>query len=92
VPFVATILAVPAALLIFVWLLLQLWFGLAGLSGADHNWIGIALHGGLVEGNWLVAYAGDFAGLIAGALLIGPFASATRRAAKGRRTPHQPVY
>jgi membrane associated rhomboid family serine protease len=92
VPFVATILAVPAPLLILVWLLLQLWFGLAGLSGPDHNWIGLAFHGGLVHGNWLVAYAGDITGLIAGALLIGPFASATRRAAKVHRTPHQPVY
>jgi len=92
VPFFATIVAVPAALLILAWLLLQLWFGLAGLSGADHSWLAIAVDGGLVHGNWLVGYAADFAGLVAGALLIGPFASPIRRAAKARRTPHQPVY
>jgi membrane associated rhomboid family serine protease len=92
VPFVATILAVPAALLILLWLLLQLWFGPAGLSGADHSLLGIAVDGGLVHGDWLVAYAADFAGLLAGALLIGPFASSIRRAAKADRTPHQPVY
>jgi membrane associated rhomboid family serine protease len=92
VPFVATILAVPAALLILVWLLLQLWFGLAGLSGADHDWIGIAARVGIVHGNWLSAYAADFAGFAAGALLVGPFASGERRAAKAQRTPHQPVY
>jgi membrane associated rhomboid family serine protease len=92
VPFVATILAVPAALLILAWLLVQLWFGLAGLSGPDHSWIGIAVRGGLVHGNWLVGYVADFAALVAGALLIGPFASSTRRAAKAHRTPHQPVY
>jgi rhomboid family protein len=91
VPFVATILAVPAALLILLWVLVQLWFGLAGLSGPDQSWVGIGAHG-LVHGNWLIAYAADFCGLAVGALLIQPFASTSRRSAKAQRTPHQPVY
>jgi membrane associated rhomboid family serine protease len=92
VPFIATIAAVPAALLVLIWLLVQLSFGLAGLSGPDDSWIGITLHGSLIHGQWLVAYAADFAALAAGALLIGAFTSSTRRAAKAHRTPHQPVY
>jgi membrane associated rhomboid family serine protease len=91
VPFVATILAVPAAFLALLWVLVQLWFGLAGLAGPDDSWVGIATHG-LVHGNWLIAYAADLCGLLVGALLIQPFASTSRRRAKGHRTPHQPVY
>ena len=92
IPLFATIVEVPAIALIVLWLLVQLWFGLAGLSGPDHSWLSVASDGGLAHGDWLIGYAGDFAGLLAGALLIRPFASVSRREAKAQRTPHQPVY
>lgn len=79
VPFFATILEVPAVLLLGLWLLAQLCFGLAGLADP-------------VSGNWGLAYAALCAGLLAGIALIRPFLSATRRAAKAQRTPHRPVY
>jgi membrane associated rhomboid family serine protease len=93
VPFVATILAVPAVLLAAVWLLVQVWFGAVGLAGPGHDWLGVlapafkAVHGG-----WLAGFLAALVASVAGALLIRLFASSTRRAAKALRTPHQPVY
>jgi membrane associated rhomboid family serine protease len=92
VPFVATILALPAALLIAAWLLVQVWFGAVGLAGPDHGWLGVVLLTGRVHGNWLVGLLAVLAATIAGALLIRAFASSSRRDAKALRTPHQPVY
>jgi membrane associated rhomboid family serine protease len=79
IPFLATIVEVPAALLIGVWLLVQLWIGLAGLAGPIH-------------GGWAIAYAAQCGALLAGALAIRPFADSERRAAKRRPPPPQPVY
>ena len=93
VPFVATILALPAVLLAAVWLLVQAWFGLAGLAGPGHGWLGVlAPSFKTVHGSWLVGFLAVLVAGIAGALLIRPLASPSRRAAKGHRTPHQPVY
>jgi membrane associated rhomboid family serine protease len=77
IPFLATIVEVPAALLIGVWLLVQVWFGLAGLTGPS-------------DGQWGVAFAADCCALLAGALAIGLFADRARSAAK--RPPLRPVY
>ncbi len=79
IPFLATIVEVPAVLLIGVWLLVQLWIGLAGLAGPIH-------------GGWAIAYAAQCGALLAGALAIQPFADSERRAAKRRPPPPQPVY
>jgi membrane associated rhomboid family serine protease len=79
IPLLATIVEVPAALLIGVWMLAQLWIGLAGLAGP-------------IEGNWAIAYAAQFAALLLGALAIHPLADSERRAAKRRPPPPQPVY
>jgi membrane associated rhomboid family serine protease len=93
VPFVATILALPAVLLGAVWLLVQVWFGAVGLAGVDHAWRGsLVFSDEMMRGSWLVGFVGVLGATIAGALLIRPFASSTRRAAKAHRTPHQPVY
>jgi membrane associated rhomboid family serine protease len=93
VPFVATILALPAVALVAVWLLVQVWFGAVGLAGVDHGWRGwLLLPEEITRGSWLVGLLAVLAAAIAGALLIRPFASSTRRAAKAHRTPHQPVY
>jgi membrane associated rhomboid family serine protease len=93
VPFVATILALPAVLLIVVWLLVQLWFGLVGLVGPGHGWLGVlAPSYETIRGGWLADFLAVLATTIAGGLLIRPFASTGRRAAKAHRTPHQPVY
>ncbi|HTB71021.1 MAG TPA: rhomboid family intramembrane serine protease [Solirubrobacteraceae bacterium] len=79
VPFFATVLAVPAVLLIGVWWAVQLWLGAAGLADP-------------FAGDWGVAYAGLVGALLLGLLLIRPFASAARISAKGHRPPPQPVY
>jgi membrane associated rhomboid family serine protease len=93
VPFVATILALPAVALVAVWLLVQVWFGAVGLAGVDHGWLGWLLTSeAMIHGSWLVGFLAVLATTIAGALLIRPFASSSRRAAKAHRTPHQPVY
>lgn len=93
VPFVATILALPAVLLISVWVLVQLWLGLVGLAGPGHGWLGVlAPSYEPIRGGWLAGFLAVLAAIVAGALLIRAFASSSRRAAKARRTPHQPVY
>jgi membrane associated rhomboid family serine protease len=79
IPFMATIVEVPAALLIGVWLLVQLWVGLAGLNGP-------------IDGGWAIAYAAQCGALLLGALAIRPLADPARRAAKRREPPPQPVY
>jgi membrane associated rhomboid family serine protease len=93
VPFLATILALPAVLLAAIWLLVQLWFGLAGLAGPGHGWLGVlAPSYETIRGGWLAGFLAVLGAALAGALLIRPFASDSRRAAKAHRTPHQPVY
>ena len=79
IPFLATIVEVPAALLIAVWLLVQLWVGLAGLAGP-------------IDGAWGIAYLAQFVVLLLGAIVIRPLADTERRAAKRRPPPPQPVY
>jgi membrane associated rhomboid family serine protease len=79
IPFMATIVEVPAALLIGVWLLVQLWVGLAGLAGP-------------IDGDWAIAYAAQYGALLLGALAVRPLADPERRAAKRRPPPPQPVY
>jgi membrane associated rhomboid family serine protease len=93
VPFVATILALPAVLLAGVWLLVQVWFGAVGLAGPGHGWQGVLAPAfETVHGGWLAGFLAVLAASLAGGLLIKPFASSSRRAAKALRTPHQPVY
>jgi membrane associated rhomboid family serine protease len=76
--FFATIVELPAALLLGFWFLLQLWFGLAGLANPV---------GG--EG---VAYFAHVGGFVFGLALIKVFVSRARSSAKGQRTPPRPVY
>lgn len=79
VVFFATIVELPAALLLGLWFLLQLWFGLAGL--------------GSPVGGEGVAYFAHIGGFVFGLALIKVFVNDERRAAKGsRRTPPRPVY
>jgi membrane associated rhomboid family serine protease len=93
VPFVATILALPAVLLAAVWLLVQVWFGLVGLAGPGHNWLGLLAPAfNVVHSSWLAGFLAVLAASLLGALSIRLFASSSRRAAKAQRTPHQPVY
>lgn len=79
IPFLATIVEVPAAVLIGVWLLVQVWIGAAGLNGP-------------IDGRWAVTYAAQCCALLLGALAIRPLADPERRAAKRRPPPPQPVY
>jgi membrane associated rhomboid family serine protease len=93
VPFVATILALPAALPAAVWLLVQVWFGAVGLAGPGHGWQGVLAPAfKTVHGGWLTGFLAVVTASLAGVLLIRLFASSSRRAAKALRTPHQPVY
>ena len=79
IPFLATIVEVPAALLIGVWLLVQMWIGAAGLNGP-------------IDGHSAVAYAAQCCALLLGALAVRAVADRERRAAKRRPPPPQPVY
>jgi membrane associated rhomboid family serine protease len=79
IPFLATIVEVPAALLIGVWLLAQAGLGLAGLTSSR-------------SGDWAIAYAASFGALLFGALVARLLANASRQAAKRRAPPPQPVY
>jgi membrane associated rhomboid family serine protease len=92
IPMFATIVELPAALLLTLWLFVQVWFGLAGLSGPDHGWYGLIAGGRLLYGHWVFAFAAFAAAALAGALLIRLLVSAARNAAKAQRTPPQPVY
>jgi membrane associated rhomboid family serine protease len=77
IPFLATIVEVPAVLLIGAWLLTQVWFGLAGLTGPVH-------------GDWGIAFAATCGALLAGGLASRLFADHARSAAK--RPPTRAVY
>lgn len=79
IPFFATIVEIPAVLLIGLWWLAQLAFGLGGLADP-------------LSGDWAAVYGGCLGGLLFGLLSIRLFASSARRLAKTKRTPHQPVY
>jgi membrane associated rhomboid family serine protease len=79
IPFFATIVEAPAALLAGVWLLAQPWVGLADLAGPVH-------------GRWALALAAQCAVALLAALAIRPLVGAERRAAKRLRTPPEPVY
>jgi membrane associated rhomboid family serine protease len=96
IPMLATIVEVPAVLLLALWLLVQLWFGIAGVSGPGEGWLGISGSGAdfspLVHGGWIIAYAAALAGFLAGALLAPLIASDERRSAKALPTPVRPVY
>jgi membrane associated rhomboid family serine protease len=92
IPMFATIVELPAALLLSLWPLVQIWFGLAALSGPDHGWYGLTAGGRLSYGHWVFAFAALAAAALAGALLIPLLVSAARSAAKAQRTPPQPVY
>jgi membrane associated rhomboid family serine protease len=76
--FFATIVELPAALLLGFWFLLQLWLGLAGLANPV---------GG--EG---VAYFAHVGGFVFGLALIKLFVNSARSADKRRPTPPGPVY
>ncbi len=69
VPFLATIVAVPAVALLALWLGVQLWLAGAGLADP-------------FGGDWSIAYATLVGGFAFGALSIRPFASDARTAAK----------
>jgi membrane associated rhomboid family serine protease len=79
IPFLATIVEVPAALLIGVWLLAQAGLGLAGLTSSR-------------SGDWAIAYAATLGAMLFGALVARLLADRSRRAAKRRPPPPQPVY
>lgn len=77
IPFFATIVEVPAVLVICVWLGAQVWFGLAGLAGTtDHD--------------WGIAFAAHTGALLAGALGVRLFAQ--RALLDRKRPPPRPVY
>jgi membrane associated rhomboid family serine protease len=77
IPFFATIVEVPALLLILLWVLIQVWFGLAGLTGPAHH-------------DWALAFTAHIGALPIGAALARLLARPARIAAK--RPPLQPVY
>jgi membrane associated rhomboid family serine protease len=68
-----------AALLIGVWLVAQVWLGLAGQVGP-------------IGGDWALAYAGQIGALMLAWPAIRMFADRARYAAKRRQPPPQPVY
>ncbi len=77
VPFFATIVALPAVLLLGLWFLVQLWFGLAELGSPFGD-------------DALVAYFAPVGAFVFGLLSIRLIARSRR--APAERTPHQPVY
>jgi membrane associated rhomboid family serine protease len=79
VPFFATVVAVPAVVLLALWFGVQLWLAATGLADP-------------FGGDWGVGYATLAAGFLFGALSVRLFASDVRIAAKRDRTPPQPVY
>lgn len=77
IPLFATIVEVPAVLWIGVWVLAQVWFGLAGLTGPTGH-------------DWGVAFAAHLGTLLAGAFAVRLFA---RHALLDRKPPPpRPVY
>lgn len=79
IPFLATIVEAPAALLAGAWLLAQPWVGLADLAGPIH-------------GAWPLVLAAQCGVALLAALAIRPLAGSERREAKWRRPPAEPVY
>jgi membrane associated rhomboid family serine protease len=79
IPFMATIVEVPATLLIGAWLLAQVWLGLAGLIGP-------------IGGDWALAYAGQIGALMLARPAMRVFVDRARYTAKRRQPPPQPVY
>ncbi len=77
--FFATIVEVPAVLLLGLWFLEQLWFGASGLASP-------------LGGSGGVAYFAHIGGFVFGLALIRAFASHDRRSAKGSHTPARAVY
>jgi membrane associated rhomboid family serine protease len=77
--FFATIVEVPAVLLLGFWFLEQLYFGTSGLAGP-------------IGGGGGVAYFAHIGGFVFGLALIRLFASSNRRSAKGLQPPPRAVY
>ncbi len=92
IPMFTTIVEVPAALLLGLWLALQLWFALAGLSSPGEGWHGARDYATIVHGGWIAPFGAVLAGFLAGALLAPLVAVEERRRAKARPTPLGPVY
>ncbi len=70
IPFFATIVDVPALLLIALWFPLQLWFGLAALANPEHA-------------GWAIAFAANAGAFLLGAVAIRPFVGALRAPVPG---------
>lgn len=77
IPFFATIVEVPAVLLLAAWIGAQVWFGLAGLTGP-------------VQGDWGVAFAAHLGAFLLGVLAVRLFAQRELLALKA--PPTRPVY
>jgi membrane associated rhomboid family serine protease len=92
VPTFATIVEVSAVLLLGLWLLVQLWFALAGLASPGEGWVGARDYAIFMHGGWLVAFSAELACFLAGVLLAPLIASDERRAMKAGPTPVRPVY
>jgi membrane associated rhomboid family serine protease len=92
IPTFATIVELPAVLLLGLWLFVQLWFALAGLAGPGEGWVGARDYAIFMHGGWLVACAAEFAGFLAGVLLAPLIAGDERRRVEARPTPVGPVY
>lgn len=92
VPTFATIVELPAVLLLGLWLLVQLWFALAGLAGPGEGWVGARDYAIFMHGGWFVAFAAELAGFLAGVLLAPLIASGERRGVEASPTPVGPVY
>jgi membrane associated rhomboid family serine protease len=92
IPTFATIVEVPAALLLGLWLLVQLWFALVGLAGPGEGWLGAAELEMFVRGGWIIPFAATLAGFLAGVLLAPLLVRGQRRGAKAEPTPLGPVY
>jgi membrane associated rhomboid family serine protease len=72
IPFLATIVEVPALLLLALWFAVQLWFGLAALADP-------------VRGDWAIAYAAQAGAFAFGTLAIVARSHTSRAPANGAR-------
>jgi membrane associated rhomboid family serine protease len=77
--FFATVVELPAVLLLGLWFLEQLWFGASGLASP-------------IGGEGGVAYFAHIGGFVFGLLLIKLFVSHDRGSAKGLQPPPRAVY
>ncbi len=77
IPFLATVVELPAVLLLGLWLLVQIWFGLAGLTRPLHH-------------DWGIAFAAQLGAFALGAFSVRLFARRERLLAKA--PPPRPVY